>query len=148
MFSDKEHFENHCQFLKNYFYKYNTKILLNRHEQRGHKLRNMHEKDIYIVQDVIKLNDDEKDRKFKKDGSIITTLFGSHSRRFKAKISMFKQANSYENLYLIDKTVKDHQQVLEKVKRDVEMQKKVSELAHPQFKVQQELIRDLMGQNQ
>ena len=89
MYDKREHFENHCQLLEKYFYKYNTKIF------------NRSGKDTFIVQDVLKLNDDEKDKKMK-DASIFSTLFGTHSRRFKSKMSMFKQANSYENLYLID----------------------------------------------
>ena len=72
------------------------------------------------MQGVIGRNDEKKDLK-KKDGSILSTLLGTHSRRFKSKISMFKQANSYENLYLIDKGVKEHEKQISSMERRMEM---------------------------
>ena len=71
----------------------------------------------------------------------MSTICCSHSRIFKAQISMFKRVNSYENLYQLHKDVETQQNQVNP-KFDDQF-----ELTHTQLKNLNKLILDLFDQN-
>lgn len=93
IFFSKEKFEKHCQLLQKYFYMYNCIIL---QENTSNP--------IYVVKDVLAYRDSDKDKNQKL--SVFNIITGSLSREFKAKINLFTEANSYDNLYVLNQTVK------------------------------------------
>ena len=77
----------------------------------------------------------------------MSTLCCSHSRKFKAKISMFKRVNSYENLYKMHKTIDKHKIMLKNAKTDLKKHDEISALNHLTIKNLDDKIMDLYTRN-
>ena len=73
--------------MQKYFYKFDQEVL---HENTGNP--------IYVVKNV----QNYKNAENKGGVSVFKIITGGLHREFKAKIGLFKEVNSYNNLYAID----------------------------------------------